>query len=201
MLFRPTCGYGGTYFDADRDYIYYGPKERELLVNSRWPNGSWEESEMERSLWTKDRQSVPKIVVHHTESRCLNANLLLVTSWCNERAKDVLLLGPKSPSLKEGTMLSDLGKSLRSFGDQDIQTLERIERLRKTLQIVRPLFSFWKNFKPRRIVSASLFSTDNVEQKMGFIEEFHLNRRVHLMFDSELALDREDDWAVPIPLA
>jgi hypothetical protein len=205
-LFRLGCGYGGTYFDTKHDYIYYGHEERKILVNSRWLNGCHNEGEADRCLWIKDRQSVPNIAVHRKgKSRpfaALVCDLLIISRWCNELAKDVLFLGHNSPSLREGTMLSDFGKSARSFEGENFQFfLKRLNGMKAVLEIIRPCSVYWKNFKPTRMTCTSVFDTDNMKQKFGFLEEIHLNQKIHLSFDPAATLKRESFWGFRIPLA
>jgi hypothetical protein len=63
LRFQPTCGRGGTYFDTQRDYIYYGSEERRLLVDSNFvaPRYGWIG---DANRWAEDRHSIPNIVVY-----------------------------------------------------------------------------------------------------------------------------------------
>jgi len=203
MFFRPNCGDGGTYIDAERDYLYYGPDEIKLLVDNRTPTPTYREQRY-GSLWLHDRQAIPNILVHLTEAldgAALITKLLTTTRWCNERAKDVLLLGYRSSDIKEGTMLSDLGRDVSNFKTSKPATAKGVERVKSYLNIARSIEPLWENFRPKRMVSVSLFSTHNVEQSYGFTADWHLNARAYLGVSPPSAFDiEEEDLVDYVPL-
>jgi hypothetical protein len=69
------------------------------------------------------------------------------------------------------------------------------------LNIVRSIEPLWENFKPKRMVSVSLFSTHNVEQSYGFTADWHLNARAYMGVSPPSAFDiEEEDLVDYIPL-
>jgi 2EXR family len=189
LLFRPADGCGGTYLDTKRDFLYYGPEERKLLVD---PEVSIPEIDRPEggNLWTKDRHSLLNIVVHHTDPTTEGfdtiLDVLLLSRWCNEHAKDVLLLGPRISEVKAGTMLSDLGEEVGSFDGEDDFILDTLESPEYALKIVRKLEPRWKNFVPRRMISVDLYDTNNVVQNYGFTEWSHMDHKIDLIFNEEV---------------
>ena len=139
---------------------------------------------------------MPNIVVHLTEpleSRPLPLKLLGTSRLCNEQAKVVLLLGHRSPILKTGTMLSDLGKNASSFETKDPDTLIIVNSILKTLKCIRKLNPKWEAFKPKKMIAAGLYGTHHVWQTYGFMPKMTLDKRVYLGFDPPNAFERRED--------
>ncbi|KAE9364823.1 hypothetical protein N431DRAFT_564036 [Stipitochalara longipes BDJ] len=202
LLFILSCGCGGTYIDTERDYMYYGTEEQQLLINPQIPTPGFRDRDS-GNMWVKDRQSIPNIVVHLSEpleSMSLVCRLLATSKWCNELAEEVLLLGYRVTDLKVGTMISDLGKDVSSFETGIPETMKKVEAIGKYLEVIRKLEPFWGKFKPKRMVSVGLFGTHNVEQTYGFNEDWTLDRRVYLGFGPANAFEQDEDDGEHIPL-
>jgi len=188
LLFVPICKCGGTYFDTERDYIYYGLKERKILVDSS--HGDFNAYDFgDGNLWIKDRQSIPNIVIHYTRpSGAGNIIFVLLTlsRWCNKSAHNVLLLGPLNIELKACTLVSDLVRSVVSFDRENPEKKKQLREMIKHAKIFRdcPYIRFWRNFNPTMMVCAALCSSPNVQQKYGFIKKLYWNHRVRLAFNS-----------------
>jgi hypothetical protein len=179
ILFRPVCGYGGTCFDTERDFIYYGPEERKLLVGAASPSLMFGWANKTRD-WAEDRKCVRNIVVHYTDfqERFIVTTLLNLAKWCNDYAKEVLYLGPCSPAVEEGTLLSDMSQDPDSFdgvwyrhrGSLDGFLQQSLKYMKQHLPLS------WQHFKPKNLVCVSLFATDNQNQNFGFYRGLEYER-------------------------
>lgn len=190
LLFQPTCALGGTYFDTQSDYIYYGSEERKLLVNpdSDAPTYGWIG---DRNRWAGDRHSIPNMVVylnyHNSNSHALILKRFLeVSVWCNQYADKVLWVFESE--LQLGSLVSDLKPQLlvRSI-PQDHTGKERIINTKVLfggfllgMQILRP---WWKRFKPTSMDITKESATVNQMQRSGFKERLFLDREVDFAFE------------------
>jgi 2EXR family len=167
LLFKPVCGYGGTYFDTERDYMYYEPKERRLLTGSNLPvhQYSWTE---DKRIWAEDRKCISNIVVHY-RSRAQGSvgsvvsTLLELAKSCNEYTREVMFLGPQAPELQEGNLLSDLMPHPEVFESVWYPHQGNLDRfLQRTINFGKQLVPAWKNFEPRKLVCVALIATHNM---------------------------------------
>jgi len=195
LSFRPCCGDGGTYIDTERDYLYYGPDEINLIVDDHTPVPSFTEDAY-GNMWLKDRQAIPNILVHldqELDGIELLTKLVTTARWCNDLAKDVLISGHRFSAIQEGTMLSDLGRNVYSFQTSTPKTLEDVRCLKHFLRILRTVAPLWEKFKPKRMIPVALFGTDNVERSYGFVPHWHLGERAYLGAAPPSTFDKEEE--------
>jgi hypothetical protein len=189
LRFQPACAHGGTYFDTQRDYIYYGTEEQKLLVNtdSVAPAYGWVG---DTNRWAKERHSIPNMVVYlefRNSYALVLKRFMEISAWCNQYADKILWVYENE--LERGALVSDL-KPLLLFRTVDNTTFEStvdtrvlFDRWLRNIQILRP---WWKRFNPTSIDITEESATTNQVQRYGFKKRLFLDKKVNFSFGPQV---------------
>jgi hypothetical protein len=189
LRFQPTCGRGGTYFDTQRDYIYYGSEERRLLVDPNFvaPRYGWIG---DTNNWANNRHSIPNIVVYlnFRDSLFILRRFMEVSVWCNQYADKVFWVFENE--LEKGTLVSDLKPELifrnisrRTGQEEFVNTRVLFGKWLVNAQNLRP---WWKRFEPTSVTMTKELATVNQMQRLGFMERIFLDKKVDLSFQGSI---------------